>query len=492
MKKYLLLIILLASMVSAQSFTWEADRQVICETLGTEFVFYVDITNTSSDDLTLAFVKMENDLPDGWYSSFCLEVCYPDFLDSVATTDAFQSTPLLPGETREMSIHFFTGENDGTAHFKMKALSLSGDNTEYVIDLYGTTEVAQGSNAFTFTPASTTVSDIPGSELVFTFDVHNTSPVPLELKFARTLNEIPVGWSSSMCIENCYPPDLDTISMNEAFGMDALAPDETVEVSLHVFTDGNVGSGALQVKAVNPALAGDEYSVDLSASTEAANINFTLLDDGTTLADTLNSEMVFTMHLKNNSEETVTFDLVRTENDLPGDWTSSLCFDACFAPFVDSVSTTSEFASTPFAPGEEREISVHVFPMTNEGTGTVSVKVKPSNQPENYTELTFSATASLTSVKQISAQPEEYLLLQNYPNPFNPSTVIGFSIKEAGFTSVEVYNILGKKVATLVNSSLEAGNYKVDFNASAIASGVYIYRITSGSFTQTRKMILEK
>ena len=86
--------------------------------------------------------------------------------------------------------------------------------------------------------------------------------------------------------------------------------------------------------------------------------------------------------------------------------------------------------------------------------------------------------------------PDKYLLMQNYPNPFNPTTKIKYNLPEKSFVNLKVYDILANEVATLVNEDKQAGTYEVDFNASGLVSGVYIYRLTSGSFTETRKMIL--
>ena len=85
-----------------------------------------------------------------------------------------------------------------------------------------------------------------------------------------------------------------------------------------------------------------------------------------------------------------------------------------------------------------------------------------------------------------------YNLSQNYPNPFNPTTQIQYSIAEAGLVSVKVFDILGREVANLVNRQQAAGTYTVDFNANGLATGVYIYRVESGSFQATKKMILLK
>ncbi len=93
-------------------------------------------------------------------------------------------------------------------------------------------------------------------------------------------------------------------------------------------------------------------------------------------------------------------------------------------------------------------------------------------------------------------QPKEYRLEQNYPNPFNPSTKIRYAIPllrgdERGVSvSLKVYDILGNEVATLVNEQKEAGYYEIDFNASSMASGVYIYRLVSGKFVSTKKMMV--
>ncbi|MEJ2196875.1 MAG: T9SS type A sorting domain-containing protein, partial [Ignavibacteriaceae bacterium] len=93
-------------------------------------------------------------------------------------------------------------------------------------------------------------------------------------------------------------------------------------------------------------------------------------------------------------------------------------------------------------------------------------------------------------------KPITYNLLQNYPNPFNPNTTIKYSIPEEGVVSLDVYDLLGSKVASLVNEHQAAGNYSVQFDASSTAgglpSGIYIYRLTSGQFTSSKKLILLK
>jgi hypothetical protein len=98
--------------------------------------------------------------------------------------------------------------------------------------------------------------------------------------------------------------------------------------------------------------------------------------------------------------------------------------------------------------------------------------------------------------KEVAEQNEvslnQYSLGQNYPNPFNPTTQINYSIKEAGLVQLKVYDILGSEVAILVNTNKEAGNYSVSFDASQLPSGVYFYKMQSGNYISTKKMILIK
>jgi hypothetical protein len=87
--------------------------------------------------------------------------------------------------------------------------------------------------------------------------------------------------------------------------------------------------------------------------------------------------------------------------------------------------------------------------------------------------------------------PTEYALSQNYPNPFNPTTTINFSLAQPGEYELSIFNVLGQTVETFTGSS-ELGNVSVEWDASNRASGVYFYKLTSGSYTDTKKMMLVK
>lgn len=104
-------------------------------------------------------------------------------------------------------------------------------------------------------------------------------------------------------------------------------------------------------------------------------------------------------------------------------------------------------------------------------------------QPQSVTSVNGNVSAAV---------PMEYSLKQNYPNPFNPTTTIGYSIPKNGNVTLKVYNILGKEIATLVNEEKSAGNYSVKFNAKDIPSGLYLYTLTAGSYTETKKLVVLK
>lgn len=98
----------------------------------------------------------------------------------------------------------------------------------------------------------------------------------------------------------------------------------------------------------------------------------------------------------------------------------------------------------------------------------------------------------LTDIDDVDSRPADFALNQNYPNPFNPTTTINYTLAKAENVRLAVYNMLGQRVAELVNTRQAAGQYSVNFNASSLSSGMYIYRIEAGAFSKTRKMMLVK
>jgi hypothetical protein len=99
----------------------------------------------------------------------------------------------------------------------------------------------------------------------------------------------------------------------------------------------------------------------------------------------------------------------------------------------------------------------------------------------------------ITSVEMLSTNvPTHFGLDQNYPNPFNPATTISFRLSSQSFVSLKVFNALGREVSILLEKELPAGTYVQRWDAEALPSGVYFCRLQAGSFTETKKLILQR
>lgn len=100
---------------------------------------------------------------------------------------------------------------------------------------------------------------------------------------------------------------------------------------------------------------------------------------------------------------------------------------------------------------------------------------------------------SVSSIEYVElVNPSNYILSQNYPNPFNPKTTINYHIPELSFVTLRVYDVLGSEIATLVKEEKQVGSYEVEFNTTALPSGIYFYRLQAGFFVETKKMVLMK
>ena len=114
---------------------------------------------------------------------------------------------------------------------------------------------------------------------------------------------------------------------------------------------------------------------------------------------------------------------------------------------------------------------------------------------DNGTILKTTMGGNITEILNFNLNtPSNFVLNQNYPNPFNPVTNLGFGISELGFVTLKVYDVLGKEVAVLVNERLAPGSYNYQFSTdnNQLSSGVYFYRLETGDFVETKRMILLK
>ncbi|MCW8804362.1 MAG: T9SS type A sorting domain-containing protein, partial [Ignavibacteriaceae bacterium] len=123
----------------------------------------------------------------------------------------------------------------------------------------------------------------------------------------------------------------------------------------------------------------------------------------------------------------------------------------------------------------------------------IDSKLDAGNYTYRLKQIDFDGSFEYSSEVNIEVElPLQYALEQNYPNPFNPSTKISYSIPEDGLVKLAVYNLLGQEVATLVNAFQKADRYEINFNASSLSSGVYVYKIESPNYIASKKLVLMK
>jgi hypothetical protein len=132
-----------------------------------------------------------------------------------------------------------------------------------------------------------------------------------------------------------------------------------------------------------------------------------------------------------------------------------------------------------------------VFSFLISDTSVEAVAVTATNPLAGMTS-SFAKLSIRTDVDNKVNLPTKFSLKQNYPNPFNPTTTISFSLPSKSFVSLKVFDLIGREVATIVSEEMSAGNYTKQWNAAALTSGIYFYRLQSGTFTETKKLVLLK
>jgi hypothetical protein len=180
------------------------------------------------------------------------------------------------------------------------------------------------------------------------------------------------------------------------------------------------------------------------------------------------------------------------ENSIALSWTTATEHNNYGFNIERSVTGKSEWTEVGFVKGSGNSSVSHTYSFTDNaaGSGSFDYRIKQTdvNGKSQY----------IGSVVTVGVNvPTEFALSQNYPNPFNPSTIIKYSIPQATFVTLKIYNMLGQEVATLVNGQTDIGFHSITWNGrtsagSYAASGVYIYRIVAGDFVQVKKMNLLK
>ncbi|PIP76328.1 MAG: hypothetical protein COW85_14815 [Ignavibacteria bacterium CG22_combo_CG10-13_8_21_14_all_37_15] len=129
---------------------------------------------------------------------------------------------------------------------------------------------------------------------------------------------------------------------------------------------------------------------------------------------------------------------------------------------------------------------------TNSQPDTIGIHYNNFINNTNFNVFATIPVVSAIEKGELKKIDESFYLYQNYPNPFNPSTTITYQLPKNGNVTLKIFDILGNEVKTLVNEQKEMGRYTVHFDASSLASGMYIYRLRANDYTSTKKMLLLK
>ncbi len=163
---------------------------------------------------------------------------------------------------------------------------------------------------------------------------------------------------------------------------------------------------------------------------------------------------------------------------------------------LDSLATASGFTDARYTPVEGDRIIMEPVIHDNDGSAWEGNVMSSPTNTDNAWQTTAVWSYSFigaggTAIDDVET-PATYALSKNYPNPFNPSTIINYEIGQSELVKLTVYNVLGQEVMVLVNDVQQAGAHEIHFQAGALASGIYMYRLEAGNYTSTHKMILMK
>jgi photosystem II stability/assembly factor-like uncharacterized protein len=153
---------------------------------------------------------------------------------------------------------------------------------------------------------------------------------------------------------------------------------------------------------------------------------------------------------------------------------------------IERKSENTEYLTVGFVNGQGTTTQAHDYTFSDNS-------VIPGSYSYRLKQIDYDGRFSYSKDVEVEiTEPSVFQLSQNYPNPFNPSSTINFSIPSSGLVTLKVYDALGKEVAVMLNEVKEPGSYNVKFNAENLSSGIYLYKMQSGNYIATKKMILLK
>jgi hypothetical protein len=205
-------------------------------------------------------------------------------------------------------------------------------------------------------------------------------------------------------------------------------------------------------------------------------LNFEVAIDDTIKEGLPGEEIAISGYIINLTDISLDIEINRKINQLPDNWTSSLCLQTCAVPWVDTISGV-------IPPQDSVEFSIHFLTSSEPGEGYARLVFKEQNESETISHLFIARTAA-TNIETYPEKEYSFQLLGNYPNPFNSATSIRYeSAKQICYLKLKIYNVIGKLVSQMIITDLPAGINEIWYNGTDIKgrllpSGIYIYYLS--------------
>ncbi len=253
----------------------------------------------------------------------------------------------------------------------------------------------------------------------------------------------------------------------------------------------NPGTGSFQPNG-EPLYDGTQLTwvheiIDISDySVSQIKLRFHLISDGSITADGFYVDNITVKVFSAVPVELASFDASTTEAGVNLRWQTASELNNKGFEIQRKSEGTGEWTVLGFVNGNGTSTETAVYSFTDS-------KPLPGKSFYRLKQVDFDGSYKLYDAVEVSFTPVfSFSLAQNYPNPFNPETRINFSVGKTELVTLKVYDVLGSETSSLINEVKEPGDYSISFDGSKLASGIYIYKLTAGTYTSTKKMILSK
>ncbi|MBD3225546.1 MAG: T9SS type A sorting domain-containing protein, partial [Caldithrix sp.] len=298
----------------------------------------------------------------------------------------------------------------------------------------------------------------------------NLTEEQMDVKVTRLVNELPEGWSSSLCAgETCYAPFVEEYT-------DSIAVNDSLEFKITFNTSNDKADTGRVFILFEDMNTGQKDSLEYVVRTHPL-VNFNVVFNDTIAEGSAGSELIVDGYIHNPGQDSISIGVHRLSNEIPAQWTSSICFDVCFAPFIDSVTET-------IAGNDSLEFSFHFFTDSTARSGQALLAITAEGNTDTVKQMVTASTYTTGLVNPADITERSFRLLGNYPNPFNPTTIIRFKVPEAAkHSTFRIFTLDGRQVTSKEMGPFAAGLQFIPFNVSqspraGLASGSYFYTIT--------------